>query len=492
MHEPKWLQKIHTPHWLTILLGLTILFRIPSFFEPYYYGDEMIYLTLGNAIRKGVTLYSQIYDNKPPLIYILAAIAGNLFWFKVILAFWMVVTLILFWKLTTKLFEREILQKIATITFAILTTIPLLEGNTVNAELFMIGPTIAAFLILLNSPTYKKIFLAGIFFSIATLFKVPGGASLPVIIFYWLITSNLNKKELLEIGKKTLYLMAGFIVPILLTFVWYGAHSALKDYFIEAFAQNLGYLSSFRPGDVQKSFVVRNAPLIMRAWIVVLGLIILRIKSKNLSKVFLLSTIWLLFSLFAATLSERPYPHYLIQAVPSAALLIAILGAFPTIEQALAIVPLFLTILVPVYFKFYYYPTFSYYNRFFSFATHKLTKEQYFNEFDKNVTSNYQTASLLGSLAKPDDKVFVWGSDSPTIYALSRKLPPIKYVASYHINDFSDKKTIANELENKKPEWIIVLSGSEEFPELKNLALKKYILVGTETGANIWHLMGSL
>ena len=56
-------------------------------FEPYYYGDEMIYLALGQGLRQGIPLYLGLHDNKPPLLYLTAAISGNLFLFKVILAF---------------------------------------------------------------------------------------------------------------------------------------------------------------------------------------------------------------------------------------------------------------------------------------------------------------------------------------------------------------------------------------------------------------------
>src|SRR5579859_2378355 len=128
-------RRLGIPNWLIPVFVSIFALRIPSFFEPYYYGDEMIYVTLGNAIRHGLTLYKQIHDNKPPLLYYTAAAAGNLFWFKAILAFWMIATTICFWKLTETLFkENKMAQKVAVVIFAILTTIPLFEGNIINAE----------------------------------------------------------------------------------------------------------------------------------------------------------------------------------------------------------------------------------------------------------------------------------------------------------------------------------------------------------------------
>lgn len=112
------------PNWMCFLLLIILILRIPSFFEPYYYGDETIYLTVGEAMKQGVTLYSGVHENKPPLLYILAAIAGNLFWFKVILAAWNIVSIVVFWKLTEVIFKQKSVQKVATSIFAFLTTIP--------------------------------------------------------------------------------------------------------------------------------------------------------------------------------------------------------------------------------------------------------------------------------------------------------------------------------------------------------------------------------
>ncbi len=88
----------HIPTWLFVVLLFVIIFRIPNFFEPYSYGDETIYLTLGQGVRQGLTLYKNLHDNKPPLLYLTAALAGNLFWFKAILLGWSLFGTILFFR----------------------------------------------------------------------------------------------------------------------------------------------------------------------------------------------------------------------------------------------------------------------------------------------------------------------------------------------------------------------------------------------------------
>ncbi len=485
----KFLEKIHTPNWLCILLAIVLILRIPSFFEPYSYGDEMIYLTLGEGVRQGIPLYKDIHDNKPPLLYLTAALGGNLFWFKAILAFWNLATIILFWKLVTNLFpNKDRLQKIATVIFALASTLPLLEGNIANAEMFMIGPIVAAFLILVSKNlNFKNIFLAGTLFSIAALFKIPAALDVPVIVVFWLIQSEFKKEKLISTAIKTLYLTLGFITPIALSFLWFWTQGALSQYLTAAFLQNVGYLSSFRPQDIQKPFLVRNAPLLIRGAIVFLGTAILYLKRQKLSTGFILVTLWLLFALFGVTLSERPYPHYLLQALGPISILFAILFTFERFEQVLALIPLTLAFAVPVIYKFYYYPTASYYLRFISFATGKIDRAEYFARFDGNVNRNYEISDFITKSTKKTDKIFVWGDAAP-IYALTRRLPPIKYTVEYHINDYSSKAETASALTKNKPKMIVILPNTKVFMELSPLLSKSYILINKIDGAEIWHL----
>lgn len=477
------------PLWLGIVLIAVIIFRIPSLFEPYFYGDEMIYLSLGDGINQGLVLYRDIHDNKPPLLYFLAALSGSLVWFRAILLVWMVITTFLFWKLSSKIFPKNgRIAQVATIFFAILTTLPLLEGNIANAELFMVGFTIIGFLFLLKEKlTYLDMILGGFAFSIAVLFKVPALFDLPVIFVYWILIMKWNKASVLDFIKKVFVIGIAFLVPIFLTFGWYTFRGAFTEYFIAAFAQNVGYLSSWRPDAVQQSFLEKNGPLLIRGFVVLIGLIILWITRKKLSKGFLLACVWLLFSLFAVTLSERPYPHYLIQAVPPVSLLIGILIASTRLEQVWTIIPLSLAIFVPVYFKFYYYDSINYYSRFSQFVTGQTNKWQYFNSFDQNTTRNYEIAKFLQESSTTNDRIFVWG-DSSTIYAASHRLPPIKYVANYHINDFSSQEETIDKLNQNMPKFIVVLPNSPEFLALNTLLRENYLPIQNIDGADIWYL----
>jgi hypothetical protein len=481
-------EKLHLPslpNWLVGLLALVLILRIPSFFEPYYYGDEMVYLTLGQGARQGLTLYKDIHDNKPPLLYFTAALAGNLFWFKVILAFWSFATIVFFYKLTEYLFkDNRKAQKIAATIFALITTLPLMEGLTANSELFMVVFTIIALLMLLTKKLTPKVLItAGVLFGLGALYKIPAAFDLPVIIFYWVIVNGFQdwRKTL----RNSLILSAGFLIPIAATFVWYFTKGALPEYIKAAFMQNVGYLSSFRPGDVRDPFLVRNAPLLIRAAFVAFGSGTLFIFRKKLSAKFILLSLWTLFALFAITLSERPYPHYLIQAAAPMAMLLAMLFAEKSFEQSLAVLPLTLSFLVPVYYKFWYYPTSSYYLRFLNFALHQTTKVQYFDGFSADVKRDYEIAGFLSQSSQKADRVFMWDPDSAAVYALSRRLPPIKYVVDYHVLDYSTKALEAIKIFQQLPKFII-LTSDHPYPELTPLVKSRYLLINQIGNASIY------
>lgn len=480
-------QLLHTPAWLFWLLLATLVLRIPSLFEPYAYGDEMIYLALGEGIRQRVPLYLGLHDNKPPLLYGVAALAGSLFGFRALLTLWVLVSIYAFWKLVDHLYPKnDRLQMLATTVFAILTTIPLLEGNIANSELFMIGPTIFAFYLLLKRQNVGTLITAGGLLGISALFKMPAIFDVPAIFVYWFISSTKPFRSFGTLIKRGFWLGLGLAIPVGATFIYYYLRGALHEYVVAAFLQNFGYLSSWRANEVVQPFWIKNGPLLIRAAVVGIGLTGLFAFRQKLSKPFIFSSTWLLFGLFAATLSERPYPHYLVQVIPEIALLVGMFVCLKTLEQLVVILPMALTAFVPVHYHFWYYQTLPYYTRFTNLALGNLSTEAYRETFGANVNRNYAVATYIQETTAPSDKIFVWG-DNSTVYALAKRLPPIKYVVDYHIKDFSTQEETIAWLSKDRPELIVVLPDSESFPGLVAFYSDgSYALAETISGTQIW------
>ena len=119
------LKKIFISSGFALVLLVILLLRLPSLFEPFTYADEGIYLTLGQAVRKGLVLYRDIHDNKPPMLYLIAALAGSFPLYRLIHFLWSFTTIFAFYKLAQLVFNKNNKWAILlpTTVFAILTSL---------------------------------------------------------------------------------------------------------------------------------------------------------------------------------------------------------------------------------------------------------------------------------------------------------------------------------------------------------------------------------
>ena len=126
--------------------------RLPSLFEPDWYGDEGIYQILGMAIRAGRLLYRDIFDNKPPLLYLLYSfVYSDEFMIRLLsLIFGLLIGYGIFY-LSKNYLTMQKQVYIYTLLFAVLFGLPLIEGNIANAENFMLLLNISAGFLVLKS-----------------------------------------------------------------------------------------------------------------------------------------------------------------------------------------------------------------------------------------------------------------------------------------------------------------------------------------------------
>lgn len=470
---------------LVFFLLFTFILRIPSLFEPYWYGDEGVYLTLGLAVRRGLVLYRDIHDNKPPLLYWLAAVAENLFWFKFLLLSASLAAVALFYKLSHLVFSQS--KKavlLACSLFVLLTTLPLLEGNIANAENFLILFTTLGFLLLIlkDKITSGMAVLIGFCFSIAILFKVPAGADFGAVFFFLLFFQDKNPKKII------FPLFIGLIIPIFFVTLYYFLRGAFTQFITAAFLQNIGYLSSWETGTHASNGL--PVGLISRGLLVLGTSGVLFCLRKKLPNFFILCVLWFSFSMFGATLSARPYAHYLLETAPSLSLILAFLAIKTKIWEKTIILGVVATLIIGIaYFRFWFYSPITYYQNFIDFAFGFQTKTQYFNRFNPSVNRNYKVSDYLSSRTKNSDRIFVWG-DEPFIYALSRRLPAGRYTVAYHVIDFRGQAETATALASQKPIFIVKIIGEKkQFPEMDKIIEKDYKLIATIDDADIYLLL---
>jgi 4-amino-4-deoxy-L-arabinose transferase-like glycosyltransferase len=462
-----------------ILFIIFLLLRIPSLFEPNWYGDEGIYLVLGQAIRKGLVLYKNIHDNKPPALYFLAAISQTVFGFRLLLLLFMIPTIYLFNRLS-KFFLSDQGSRIATFIFLLLTSIPLVEGNIANAEVFMLLPTIAAVLFLINSkqPRISQIIISGLLLGFAFTIKIPVVIEF-IFLCLWLLIDHLTSFKKIFSNIKTVVIFSiSFIIPIIFWTIYYSAQGALVPFLNASLFQNFGYLSSWATGTHTSS--VSSGGLIVRLFVLLIAwflIFILKIK-QEISKNFSFILFWFSATIFGSLLSGRPYPHYLIQVLPPLALVLVELVNFKNRKnQVLSLLCLFIFSFTLFKFNFYYYPVFSYYSNFYSHLVGKKSTADYRNYFGSQINDMYEISDYIKSNTTSVDKIFVWG-DLPYIYALSDRLPTSRYTVAYHIVDFDGYVSTMDKLKSNLPKFIVyTVMPDRPFPALDNFINNYYFPV---------------
>ncbi len=466
-----WIQKNEG---LVLILLLVVVLRIPSLYEPNWYGDEGIYLALGQGLRKGLVFYRDIHDNKPPMLYLLAAIAGNVFYFRLMLMVWFGAGTVLFFRLMQNLLPKS--KKAwytSTLLMILLTTLN--EGNIANAEIFIVLPVVWAMLLTLlktKSKNWKRWLGIGFLFSIGFLLKVPAGFDMAAVLV-WLVLFEKGLKD-----KRPWILGIGFLLPIAATLIYYAIVGGFEPYLRSALLQNIGYLSSWGTGEHTGGLGaggLMNRAGIMAVLIGIFYPIAKRFKFSSGEK---LTVVWFLFSLFGALLSERPYPHYLIQPIVPGVILLGFLLFSKKRALKIVVVSLGLVTSLAIYqIRFWHYPIVPYYKNFIEYTLERKTKEEYRAYFDSRVNQTYKLAEYLQKTTQPDERVFIWGNE-PYVYAIAKRLPIGRYTVSYHIKDFNGYKETIEAWDKYRPQVVIVMEYEEgEFEEMESRLATDYVMV---------------
>lgn len=483
--------------WFLIVVSFVFfLLRLPSLFEPLWYGDEGIYEVIGIGLNHGRLLYRDIWDNKPPLLYILYAIFhSDQPVIRFVSLLFGMTSVILFYFLVKKLFLRPKTTYITTSLFAFLLAIPLLEGNIANAENFIMPLTLGAGLLILHQKetlTKNRNFLlfvsSGLLLGLAFLFKIVAIfdiAAFTLFILFINISSLRGTKQshrpailwdcraLLAmtlknvkpiIIEKLIPLYLGFISPLLVTLLFFTATHALPEFIHSAFLSNVGYVNYgntfYLPAGRQ---VIPQGLLIIKLLILGIFCGVLFIKRHRISPHTQFILLWLAFSIFSALFSQRPYTHYLLVLLSSFCLFIGIL--LQRTKSQLLFIGIFFLIAMYFLTNFSFYnKNIRYYQNFFAFITNSEDITTYRAFFDDSTPRDYALADFLTIKLHPNDQIFLWGNNVQ-LYALVNKLPPGKYIAAYWIG--SSKQTLIETqqaLNNRLPRFIIVMPNAGEIP----------------------------
>jgi len=452
--------------WFLLALSLVFfLLRLPSLFEPYWYGDEGIYQAIGITLRDGGTLYQDAFDNKPPLLYVIYAIFNSEQYLvraaSLVFGVASVWAYLLLAKLLFPKNSRWILY-FTTALFAVLFGLPLLEGNIANAENFMLFPIISSAILIFTSLSQTQedkrnltLFFAGAILSFAFLIKIVAVFDF-LSFFTFLIIFNLIKYKEVKL-KKIYFLLVGFFTPALLTSLYFLFTANFKNFLNASLFSNINYVgfgnSIFFPQDF----------LFAKALLVFLFVYILYRKRNSLNTSSLFILIWLAFSVFNAFFSQRPYIHYLLVILPTFCLLIGLLFWERKLQKILSILFIFLLLIILSNFKLYA-KTDRYYSNFLDFLLGKKSTIEYIGFFDRRAVTDYKIASFINSKAEVSDTIYVWGNNAQ-LYKMTDKIPLHRYTVLYHVTNYKDGYALTvHALDSEKPRFIVVMQEKQLLP----------------------------
>lgn len=440
---------------LVICLFVFSILRIPSLVEPSWYGDEGVYQVIGRAIRDGRLLYKDIWDNKPPLLYIYYAIVNSdLFSIRLLSLLFGAGAIVMFFFLAKKLVKNNTGVYVSTALYTVLFGLPLLEGNIANAENFMHLPIIASLYLLISSEDKKKKYIyylfAGFLLSLAFLTKIVAVFDFAAFITIIFFIRIYEKKQPLKrffgfVSEESLFGIA-FVFPILITMLYFFAGGAFGDFYRAAFSQNVGYVGS------GNYFLFPMGKLFLKIGLLVFSLLLILKYFSFFKKNAGIILIWVIFSLFDTFFSDRPYTHYILTLLPPFSLLVGLIFS----EKKKIMYGVFsLIIIAAIGNSFIIYGKIGkYYLNYLSFVFGNKSMEDYQSFFDKSTPRDYELARFIKNKSK-DSNVFLWG-DSPQIYFLTDKLPPGRYTVAYHITFYKDAVSeTKNDLKMKDVKFII-------------------------------------
>lgn len=457
---------------LSLVVSVFSFLRLPSVVEPYWYGDEGVYEVIGRALASGRILYSQIWDNKPPLLYMIYAIfSGDQFYVRLVSIVVGIFSLVVFFMIARKFFRNQIAVYVSTVFFGLLFGAPILEGNIANAENFMILPTLVSFYILFcteKKNRFSQVAVAGIILSLSFLTKIVAvfdfaafSITLLVLRFFdevsFVRTKIINDLKGVTAGfKKETVFAAAFALPIFMVIVYFIAIGAFSDFFRAVFSQNVGYVA------YGNYFLFPNGLLYFKLFLLLLSIFIITRYRKAVAREGLIIFIWFTFSMFNAFFSARPYTHYLLVLLPPFSLFVGYI--FEKRRQGIFLVPLILILMIIIQsvFKLNFKRVIPYYANYLSFVTTHKSVQEYQAFFDRNTPRDYALAQFIRGKTSYADNIFIWG-DNAQVYILSGKLPPGRYTVSYHVTFYKNATSETRDaLLKARPKYIVQTKEGDE------------------------------
>jgi 4-amino-4-deoxy-L-arabinose transferase-like glycosyltransferase len=457
---------------LLAIVLVSLLWRLPSFFDPPWVNDEGTYFAVAQAMAHGYRLYADVWENKPPGIYLLYSavyhsLGASLIALRVtsaaLTAFLVVVT----YRLGAQTIGR-LPASFAALTVGLILGLPFLEGTTLNAELPLA--------VLSASGMYAVLVrgrpgLAGACMAGALAFKAVASFDAAALAIWLFLHCR---------GQLLRYVIGAAVTATLgCLVVW--RTGILAPMLRDALFYDLGYVGHGNGGSI---------PWVLALKVLGLGLATVALRRASLFH------LWLVYSVVGALFSGRVFGHYAIQAMVPLALSGAQLGSRFIGARQFAALPFIFTSAALCSAALGWSISASghdsifarrlqYYTNFARYALHTESYAQYSAQIDDHVIRNRQIARTVKTL--PAGKLLVWGN-TPWVYVLSARLPVTPYTSALRQPEVpGETTTLRWALSRHRPAVVVVIDPpSPTMGPARSALLSQYRLTSTVANGRIY------
>lgn len=434
--------------------------------------------------------------------------------FHIVATAFVLLSCALIWVLARKLGSDRVAWA-ATFAFAIVASLPTLQGDILNTEVIGACLILGAVLALTSSPHPLRYLGAGVLLGAAMLFKpafIADAVALPFIPL-WIAIANGRHAGVLEL-RAIGFVVAGAAVVLAIGATALALEGSLGGLLNVMFHQDLTYLGSATTGNAPlgDSTILTVLTATRTLGVIAVGFVATVALAHRRRVSAAVVAWWLSFDVAAAMFSARGFAHYAQQAEPVvciciamvavaaltrwrsviAAGLIAMAGAWiaceviilaPSVEDAVALrQPL------PAYWSAAISPrsVLHYLGDGWERATGLISERQFDAVFGPNPVVLSTAVALLDAHSRSEDRVFVWG-EVPWVYSLSARMPAGQYVSlnsSYYSDPGSQEQLIA-EL-RAQPPIVFVVTTSLPKQARQLLSADGYTQIPAADGEQCW------
>lgn len=317
-----------------ILILIYVLFTIQySPFLERLGSDKEVFQYIGMLIKNEKIPYTDVFDHKPPIIYLInylgVLLTPNSTWgvFILLNTVGLFCTILIF-KLASKKLKGFVLPLLVSVAYIIIINDNyVLEEGNLTRQLSSYLTTVILFIVMVNKKTAIRMFIVG--FLISTIFftqqnEILGG--LVLASYYLLFKNNFQLESLKVISKHIAFFIIGLLIPFMGILLIISYWNNYNDFLNQVFFFNLStYIDNKSFLDKMIFVIYKFAKIVFANKVLLVMLLVLLFNIlaglKNKRKWYLDSTIIILFiALFfqvvSTSISGKDYGHYFLMFIP--------------------------------------------------------------------------------------------------------------------------------------------------------------------------------